>query len=199
MLIVLTTKTQGRIYWFPEDRKPMAYLLLPPNTGRPTMERIEYRDVRDKSKWPRGAWDSEPDKIQWPDEVTGMPCLIVRSPSGALCGYVGVSPDNKFYHMGYDDVDGKIEVHGGLTFADECQPNADEARHICQRPGPGAPDHVWWFGFDCAHAGDFCPAYERMSDLGIPTGWGGVVEYRDVEYVASQCAALATQLAKFNN
>lgn len=54
------------------------------------MERIEYRGVVDKSGWARGVWDSEPDKIQWQDAETGLPCLIVRGPVGALCGYVGV-------------------------------------------------------------------------------------------------------------
>lgn len=32
----------------------------------------------DKSAWPRGAWDDEPDKVQWQDPATGLPCLIDR-------------------------------------------------------------------------------------------------------------------------
>lgn len=28
---------------------------------------IKYYNVIDKSKWPRGEWDNEPDKIQWVD------------------------------------------------------------------------------------------------------------------------------------
>lgn len=54
-----------------------------------TMETIEYRTV-DKSKWGDGPWQDEPDKKQWRDPETGLPCLIVRGPGGALCGYVGV-------------------------------------------------------------------------------------------------------------
>lgn len=65
------------------------------------MQRIEYR-TQDKSDWPRGPWDNEPDKIQWQDEVTGLPCLIVRGPVGALCGYVGVPKSHPAYGLSYD-------------------------------------------------------------------------------------------------
>jgi hypothetical protein len=86
------------------------------------MERIEYRDVIDKSDWKRGPWNDEPDKIQWQDEATGLPCLIVRGPSGALCGYVGVAPDHPWHGKGYDELHevADIEVHWGLTFAHGC-------------------------------------------------------------------------------
>lgn len=82
------------------------------------MERIEYRGVVDKTGWTEGEWNDEPDKIQWLDEATGLPCLIVRGPVGALCGYVGVAPEHAFHGKGYDDLD--VDVHGGLTFAHGC-------------------------------------------------------------------------------
>ncbi len=54
------------------------------------MKTIEYRTL-DRTEWQRGQWDSEPDKKQWLDEATGLPCLIVRQrEAGHLCGYVGV-------------------------------------------------------------------------------------------------------------
>lgn len=81
------------------------------------MQAIEYRTV-DKSEWLDGPWKYEPDKKQWRDEATGLPCLIVRGPSGSLCGYVGVPPTHPAYGKQYDDV--SVEVHGGLTFADKC-------------------------------------------------------------------------------
>lgn len=65
------------------------------------METSEHRDV-DKSGWGPGPWNDEPDKRQWQDEATGLPCLIVRSPVGALCGYVGVPPDHPAYGLSYD-------------------------------------------------------------------------------------------------
>jgi hypothetical protein len=83
------------------------------------MDTLEYRTV-DKSTWGDGAWQSEPDKKQWLDEGTGYPCLIVRGPSGALCGYVGVPRGHPHYGKHYDHEDISVEVHGGLTFSDLC-------------------------------------------------------------------------------
>ena len=88
------------------------------------VETIEYRGVVDKSTWGDGPWQAEPDKKQWSDPATGLPCLIVRGPVGALCGYVGVSPDHPLYGKGHDDLD--VEVHGGLTFARGCEPEPTE-------------------------------------------------------------------------
>jgi hypothetical protein len=82
------------------------------------LKTIEYRDVVDKAAWPPGPWKQEPDKKQWKDEATGLACLIVRGPSGSLCGYVGVERGHPAHGAGYDDVD--VKVHGGLTFASGC-------------------------------------------------------------------------------
>lgn len=151
------------------------------------METKEYRTV-DKSEWIDGPWKQEPDKVQWQDEATGLPCLIVRGPAGALCGYVGVAEGYRYYEKDYDDV--PAEVHGGLTFADRCSPSDDETKGICHVPGPGEPDHVWWLGFDCAHSGDLCPSYAgrygRLSDYET---------YKSLQYVRNQVTQLAAQLA----
>lgn len=82
----------------------------------------------DKSAWPRGEWDGEPDKKQWTDPATGLPCLIVRNPGGALCGYVGVSAGHPAFEKNWDAVN--VDVHGGLTFADKC---ADMSREAWER------------------------------------------------------------------
>lgn len=150
------------------------------------METREYRTV-DKSEWKRGEWDDEPDKAQWQDEETGLPCLIVRGGGGALCGYVGVSEGHPAYKQDYGGVD--VEVHGGLTFSDMCADTDDESRHICHVPGPGEPDHVWWLGFDCAHLCDIAPAYDKEGRY----GWDS--QYRSIGYVRREVARLARQLA----
>ena len=159
------------------------------------MDVREYRTI-DKSKWDQGPWLDEPDKVQWPDEATGFPCLIVRGPHGAWCGYVGISESHRHYGKGYGDVD--VRVHGGLTYSDKCQPSDAEDRGICHVPGPGEPDHVWWFGFDCAHAGDLAPAYDWLYSKGQPhpCPWNdsGYDEYRDMAYVKGQVRELASQL-----
>lgn len=148
------------------------------------MDTIEYRTI-DKSAWPRGPWDNEPDKRQWSDIATGLPCLAVRGPGGNWCGYVGIAEGHPYFAMDYDHA--SVEVHGGLTFSDFCAHGA-EASNICHVPGPGEPDRVWWLGFDCAHFGDFSPQYDNSpNDEGI---------YRDLSYVTDQCVSLAAQLAK---
>lgn len=222
------------------------------------MEAIEYRTV-DKSEWGPGEWQDEPDKVQWKDEATGLPCLIVRNWSGALCGYAGVSEGHPLFAKDYSatlphECDGScsaeydyhrydaspagmVSVHGGLTFSGFCfdasrerwekwrankprweaeaikYPKGDAARSlregagqfddyeawklhaqqtsICHLPAPGEPDHVWWFGFDCAHSGDSCPGSDGL----LKYGFGGEAHYKDMDYVKGHVASLARQLA----
>ena len=161
------------------------------------METKEYRTF-DKSEWGDGPWMSEPDKLQWQDEATGLPCLIVRNTrvTGALCGYVGLAEGHPDFGKGYDDV--PVEVHGGLTFAEFCRDSDDEAEGICHRPAPGEPDHVWWLGFDCSHASDISPRMEtiyRKWPLGRTLYGGGLEEtYKPIAYVKAEVTQLAAQL-----
>lgn len=154
------------------------------------MKTLEWKNV-DKSAWKagRGPWDAEPDKKQWTDEATGLPCLIVRGPSGALCGYVGVSQGHPHFEQSYWGVD--VEVHGGLTFADHCCPHPeDEGRGICHLVEDGDDDNVWWLGFDCAHSGDTCPKYDREGRF---AGYWHE-SYKTWGYVEGEVKSLARQL-----
>lgn len=154
------------------------------------METKEYTFI-DKSLWGVGPWSTEPDKIQFSDEATGLPCLIVRTPhSGHLCGYVGVAEGHPYFGKDYDHAE--CEVHGGLTFADFCQEKSKE-HGICHIPGPGEPDRVWWLGFDCAHGGDASPARQSRELLKLYVRDSSDV-YRTVAYVRGECAKLAAQL-----
>lgn len=165
----------------------------------------EFRFI-DKSGWGDGPLLYEPDKVQWTDEASGLPCLAVRTPwSGNLCGYVGVAEGHPAFGLGYDEADKLapddedgypwLRVHGGLTFADACQEGSEDTG-ICHVPQPGQPEHVWWLGFDCAHCDDLSPAtfatagerYRRAMLLNPRYA------YRTLEYVQSECAALALQL-----
>jgi hypothetical protein len=156
------------------------------------MKTIEYRTI-DKSAWLDGPWKDEADKIQWQDEATGLPCLIVRNAFGGhLCGYVGVPEGHSLFKMPYTDAD--VTAHGGLTFSDTCQPDAEE-HGICHLPDEGESDHVWWLGFDCAHSHDYCPGYAKLR-LSVLASGG---TYKTIEYVRNECADLAKQIAAFNN
>lgn len=155
------------------------------------MKTIQYRTV-DKSDWGEGPWQHEPDKVQWQDEATGLPCLIVRGPSGGLCGYVGVSPGHRYYGVDYGDI--AVRVHGGLTFAGACQGKEYESRGVCHVPGEGDPDHVYWLGFDCAHAGDLSPAHANvLAAFGLAT-FTTDDQYRNIDYVKAEVAQMAQQL-----
>lgn len=163
------------------------------------METRQWTTIdREKQGWPSGAWDGEPDKVQWQDEATGLPCIAVRHPtSGHWCGYVGVAEGHPYFEKGYRDDAVSADVHGGITYADFCQPHGDEeGKGICHIAAPGEPDRVWWLGFDCAHSGDHGPrdaAYARdRSEECFSLRWRGT--YKALGYVKNQCANLAEQI-----
>ena len=163
------------------------------------MNTIEYRWI-DKSEWHRGEWDSEPDKVQWEDAATSLPCLAVRHPTmGNWCGYVAVSEGHPYFGKDYKDV-GKeytdvetdIDCHGGLTFSGFCRED-DKEHGICHVPAPGEPDRVWWLGFDCGHAYDLAPGLVATIESIGCRSWPGDV-YRNLAYVQKECAEIARQL-----
>jgi hypothetical protein len=156
------------------------------------MENLSYTTIDRKSlNWPPGPWDNEPDKVQWPDPSTGMPCLAVRNPRhGHWCGYTGVEAGHPVY--GTDCYDCDLSVHGGVTFTDQCQPDAEETG-ICHIPGEGESDNIWWVGFDCGHAWDLSPSDVRHYGEDA----GGT--YRTLGYVREQCQDLAQQLQGMRN
>lgn len=145
---------------------------------------------KDKSTWGDGPWQHEPDKVQFTDAATGLPCIIRRGGGGAWCGYVGVPEGHPWFGLDYDDDPVDADVHGGLTFAAPCAEGEDE-HGICHIPEPGEPEHVHWFGFDCNHGGDIAPEWMQYRTAWLETG--GV--YRDEAYVRRQVASLAQQLA----
>lgn len=159
---------------------------------KPIIEHFE-----DKSTWASGPWKTEPDKMEW--RYRGVPCLIVRNSSGALCGYAAVESKHPLYGKEYSiciqgckdycyehSPESILDVHGGLTYSGFCQ----EGGKICHVAQPGEEDKAWWFGFDCAHSGDCSPKYigtERGQFLS-----DGV--YRNIYYVERQVEKLADQL-----
>lgn len=187
----------------------------------------KFSDV-DKSTWGPGAWQDEPDKAFWVDPETGLDCLVVRNPMGALCGYVGVKKDHPLHGVGYSEHVEKLkellqtrsgdlnklsifslfvnageggkstpdlafEVHGGITFSDECQPGGK----ICHPTDDN--EKVWWFGFDCGHHLDLMPKFHLdMKPIREKLGHDHNSEiygtYKDFNYVKSEIESLAKQL-----
>jgi hypothetical protein len=134
--------------------------------GRPMLNRYGRQA-------PPGPWWDEPDQVDWTD-LTGIECRARRGPVGAWCGYVGVRPGHPLHGQDYDDLD--VTVHGGLTFAG---------------PHVSGPPDVWWFGFDCAHAGDYAPGMVADGFTAFP----GEV-YRDLPYVLAEIMGLAEQVGR---
>lgn len=101
-------------------------------------------------------------------------CRTMRHNSmGHWCGYIGVPLGTPYYGKNADDTD--LHAHGGLTYASNHLPEAK-------------PDGLWWFGFDCAHAGDLVPALSQM----FPEGHRNDI-YRDAAYVVEEVNRLAEQ------
>ena len=171
------------------------------------MKTIEYNDIHDKSAYKNLEIIPEDerslDKRQWQDEETGLPCLLVRNGSGALCGYVGVTSNHPIFGMPYEACYGSYDErgdgysddqrrmfhdvdnasHGGITFTSMCAPS-DKEHGICHLVEDGEDDKVWWFGFDCGHSFDMAPAYDdRICGT-----------YRTKQYVMDHCAAMAKVL-----
>ena len=181
---------------------------------------------RDRRNWAAGPWDREPDRKEWRHE-TGIPCLIVRGPMGALCGYAGVAPGHPWHGKDYSDavevpkeivereldsgtlpiismvcadaeeikagrcpIDLAVDVHGGITYSGGC------SDHICHTPAEGETDNIWWFGFDCGHAGDVMPAHDAtLRGLGMRPLSFRDDTYRDLAFVTEQTDRLAGGLA----
>lgn len=163
-------------------------------------------------------------------EHCGYKCVVLFQPMGRRCGYVGIPDTHSLYGSDYgsyldikksdigdreisgvfqlflacldDDerikIDAYFQCHGGITYS-----------------GGGKDSHypidsdLWWFGFDCAHAGDgkdLKLAYEKfpeerehiesLIDLEKRFPSRGEV-VRTEEYVAAECKKLAEQLKEF--
>jgi len=108
-------------------------------------------------------------------------CLVIEFTAGVphhRCGYVEVKKSSPLYGVNYNSQHPlalqEIDVHGGLTYS------AAGEDYL-----PGDADS-WWFGFDCAHAGD--------GEITSNPYWRNEAPARSLEYVEAECESLAAQL-----
>jgi hypothetical protein len=137
----------------------------------------------DKAAWPDGPWRAEPDMVAFSDPRSGYALVVRRNDLGIWCGYVGLPPGSPHFEDKYQDV--VMDVHGGLSFSGY----GDEI---------GLAEDLWWFGFDCGHAGDYAPALAgAMAALrdDLAEVYGLVPIYRDLAFVLAQVLHLAPRLA----
>ena len=131
-----------------------------------------------------GEWCDEPDREDF--VYAELPCIISRNEAlGNLCGYVGVPPSHPDHGKDWEAVQ-ELQVHGGITWAAPC----DEIRK--------EPEGYWWFGFDCAHAFDYCPPPAEwpanLVQMHIERSGLDLDHYRNWAYVRNEIQQLADQL-----
>lgn len=115
--------------------------------------------------WHGRAYNS---KVKVPDEILERPVDVDQV--GVINLFCAMGQDQPEVAAGWIDMVLAIDVHGGITYADEA-------------------DDLWWIGFDCSHAGDLSPRYhERHPE------WGIGETYRNADYVKDQVENLAKQL-----
>jgi len=165
------------------------------HTGIVTPEACGLSDAwhyGDKTAWPPGPWQAEPDGAVWTDAASGLQCLAWRNRLGTWNGSV-VLPARHPLH-GADDLDlPPLRVHGGLEFSGACG-ELDPLASVCAHLHPSDSEaHAWCLGFDCGHGYDLSPGYRRdLYDHQVASG----IPYRALPYVQAQCAQLAAQVVE---
>lgn len=126
-------------------------------------------------------------------EFRGYPCVVIFQTIGHRCGYVGLPKNNKYYEMGYDEID--IDCHGGLTYASSSLYEQDDT-------------DTWWIGFDCAHCDDskdydsLRKYYTDERSTEMINFWEKLdqkypiinAQVRDLDYVTKECESIVDQL-----
>jgi len=138
--------------------------------------------------YPVRPWENEPDHAEWVQEISGYKCRISRMEgSGALCGYVGIPKEHRFWGVIYDEGNEELDaiaddVHGGFTYTEE------------------GDDGWWYFGFDTTHINDFAPKLvELLIELGrkdLP--FTDCMNYKTWEFVEDQVFWLGKRLWQYN-
>ena len=80
-------------------------------------------------------------EVDWTTQV-GLRAVVIKTPMGHRCGYVGVDASHRLFGVNYGNVGG-VDVHGELTFSD----GQVDYPVFCARD-------IWWFGFDTGHSFD---------------------------------------------
>ncbi len=92
---------------------------------------------------PDGPWHAEPDRVEL--EHGGIPCLLLRGPRGAWCGYVGLPANHPWT---------AIDLIGQGGPWDRCRVTYQHSRPPSDEPPPRTVDGAQWIGFACSEEGD---------------------------------------------
>ena len=151
--------------------------------------------------------------------ASGLRAVVIMVDLGHRCGYVGIPNNHPLFGVAYneqtplikldpqrstekmgsiqifcaagknlDDLNSPeyvFKVHGGLTYSG----NGGD-KHKGTYP---VESDLWWFGYDCGHAGDAPAPGSRMAQYRSSLFDGDV--HRTLEYCINECESLATQLS----
>jgi len=148
----------------------------------------------------------------------GFRAVVLMTRMGHRCGYVGVPKGHPLHGVDYsepcvalalpadDEPIGKrgiisvlcasvsgpearpdyvFDVHGGITYA------GGDAEYPAENP-----EDLWWFGYDCGHAGDAKdPEWIAQQESRLRGLFGGCSDdvFRSLEYCEQECESLAEQ------
>jgi hypothetical protein len=82
-----------------------------------------FYDINDRTGWPAGEWDGEPDRAIWVNDATGARCTLRRGPLGHWCGYVGLRANHPLAGKNYQDIGIRSQE---LTYGSYCQPMEED-------------------------------------------------------------------------
>lgn len=163
-------------------------------------------------------------------EHAGYKCVVIFGAMGHRCGYVGVPRSHSLYGKHYDEhleikktdigdrkvsgifpllvacfddderimIDAYFQCHGGITYAG----GGENSKYPIE-------SDLWWFGFDCGHAGDKADlsyAMQKFPNRQEEYRTRLLIEnkypieddvIRTEEYVVEECKKLAEQLKEF--
>lgn len=170
-------------------------------------------------------------------EYARYKCVVVFRDNGYRCGYVGIPNGSKLYGKSYmDKLDIKMKEMYGKSVGKRgictifCTDFSDKKERVSLElyfdvhgsltySGGGKnsdypiKSDLWWFGFDCGHAGDGIDyelamkmfpeeeeRYKRLMQIdreiyGEPDEREDVI--RSEEYVAEECKRLADQIMEY--
>lgn len=149
---------------------------------------------------------------------SGLRAVVLMTDMGHRCGYVGIGTDHPLFRVKYDEQHRLLkmnmerttdkmspvqvmcaaaksedelntpeyvfEVHGGITFSSDGSGEYPVASNL------------WWYGYDCAHAGDLPTPDSFMGRTYANTGLDRDGVHRTLDFCIDECESLATQLAE---
>lgn len=143
------------------------------------MSNVIFIKFANKSKFPNGIWNKEPDFCEW--EMNNLLCLAIRNMSfGFWTGYVGLPDTHILYNKNYNDLincDMKLDVYGGISLVGKLPKQFDKY------------NDRWWIGFETSQDIDLIPilTYDNFDKK---------ISYKNFKFILKEINRIAFLLNK---